>query len=171
MTTLDKYSPMPPRTLPPSTNQRIVNLKVPYRHYIPLQTRFTDFDMLGHLNNNVYMAFMDMGKADYFTRVMEGNVDWTNPGVVVVNINCDYFAPVMPGEEIELLTTVDSVGQHSFTMDQRILNASTGEVKCAARTVMVGFDTMTGQSTLIPDAWIKALERYEQREFSRKHDK
>lgn len=159
---------MPPRELPVSDNQRVVPAAHPYRHYINLQTRFTDYDMLGHLNNNVYMSFMDLGKAEYFTRVMKGEVDWSNPGIVVVNVNCDYLAPVVPGEELELFTTVTKIGERSLTLDQRIINSDTGETKCIARTVMAGFDAETSTSTLIPTEWVEAIEAYEERSYERK---
>lgn len=166
-----KYESMEPRWLPTDeNNKRLIPAPHPYRHYLPIQTRFTDFDMLGHMNNNVYMALMDMGKADYFERVTEGRVDWKNPGMVVVNITCDYHAPAYPDESIELYTTVTCVGERSLTLDQRIVNAMTLEVKCVATTVMAGFDTATSASRPIPAEWVRALERYEQRSYSKKHE-
>lgn len=159
---------MEPRELSTGNNPRVVPATKPYRHYLKLQTRFTDYDMLGHLNNNVYMSFMDLGKAEYFTRVMKGTVDWSNPGVVVVNVNCDYLAPVVPGEELELYTTVTKIGERSMTLDQRIINVATGEVKCVARTVMAGFDMASSTSKAIPTEWVEALERYEDCKYERK---
>ncbi len=159
---------MEPRILPKSKNPRVPEAPYPFRHSMPLQTRFTDFDMLGHLNNNVYMAFMDMAKADYFTRVIGGSVDWRDPGVVVANTNVDYFAPVFPREPIEVVTTVTRLGQKSIHLDQRILDAETGETMCMATTVMVGFDITTGHSRPIDPQWIEALENYEQRPLTAK---
>lgn len=159
---------MPPRTLPDNPgNPRLTPAPHPYRHYLRLQTRFTDFDMLGHMNNNIYMSFMDMGKADYFKSVMQGNVNWNDPGLVVVNINCDYFAPVFPDEPVELFTTVTRLGEHSIHLDQRIVNADTLETKCVARTVMAGFDIRTATSKPIAPEWIEAIERFEERSYSK----
>ncbi len=38
----------------------------PFLHRTPAQTRFNDYDLLGHLNNNIYLVLADMGKAGYF---------------------------------------------------------------------------------------------------------
>ena len=37
-----------------------------FRHTLPLQLRFNDIDLLGHVNNSVYFSFYDLGKARYF---------------------------------------------------------------------------------------------------------
>ena len=84
---------MQPRYLPPSSNLRVADAAHPFYHAIDLQTRFSDYDMLGHLNNNVYLTFMDMAKARYFQAVNPEPVDWKEAGVVVVNINCSFYAP------------------------------------------------------------------------------
>lgn len=157
---------MEPRILKESKNRRVPEAPFPFRHSMPLQTRFTDFDMLGHLNNNVYMAFMDMAKADYFTHVVGGNVDWRDPGVVVANTNVNYFAPVYPREPIEIVSTVTHIGEKSIYLDQRILDSDTGETMCMATTVMVGFDIETGHSRPIDHRWIEAIEQFECRKLT-----
>ena len=40
-----------------------------FHHSIPVQIRFNDIDMLGHVNNTVYFSFFDLGKARYFEEV------------------------------------------------------------------------------------------------------
>lgn len=35
-------------------------------HTLPLQLRFNDVDMMGHVNNAVIMEFFDLGKSSYF---------------------------------------------------------------------------------------------------------
>ena len=40
-----------------------------FHHRTPLQLRFNDVDVLGHVNNTVYFSFYDTGKAIYFSDV------------------------------------------------------------------------------------------------------
>ncbi len=144
-------------------NKRVPTPRVPFRHSVDLQTRFNDADMLGHLNNTVYLSFMDLGKTRYFTDVMGGDIDWRHIDVVVVHIECDYFAPAFLDEPLAVATTVVRVGEHSFTLEQRIYNTVTGQVKCVGTTVMAGFDPATGTSLPISPDWVDAVSAYEQR--------
>ena len=52
-----------------------------FRHTLPLQLRFNDIDLLGHVNNSVYFSFYDLGKARYFETVKAQNIDWKKAGL------------------------------------------------------------------------------------------
>lgn len=148
-----------------SSNPRVPVPEFPFRHEVPLQIRFNDIDLLGHLNNAVYIQFFDLGKSRYFQDVMPEGVDWRHINIVVANINCDFFAPTYITEPIAVLTTITHMGEKSFALEQRIVNSDNGEVKCIAKTIMVGFDMTTGKSAPINPKWVEALERYEQRKL------
>lgn len=154
--------------IPASTNPRVPAPQFAFRHSIPVQMRFNDIDMLGHLNNSVYMEFMDLGKASYFKAVLPQRIDWKQINVVIVNINCDFFAPAYFHEPLEVMTAVTSVSERSFKLEQRIVNSKTGEVKCIGRTVMAGFDVKTAQSAPISAEWLEALTAFEQRTLTEK---
>lgn len=154
-----------PITFPPSTNPRVPRPELPFFHTVNLQTRFNDIDMQGHLNNNVYLTFMDLGKTRYFSDVMHGKIDWHNIGIVVVHLTCDYYAPAYLDEPLAVATTVASVSRHSFRLEQRIFNFKTGQVKCVGSTIMAGFDPKTGHSTEISRQWVDAFSAYEGREL------
>ena len=154
--------------IPASTNPRVPAPQFAFRHSIPVQMRFNDIDMLGHLNNSVYMEFMDLGKASYFKTVLPQRIDWKQINVVIVNINCDFFAPAYFHEPLEVMTAVTSVSERSFKLEQRIVNAKTGEVKCIGRTIMAGFDVKTAQSAPISAEWLEALTAFEQRTLTEK---
>ena len=67
-----------------------------FRHTLPLQLRFNDIDLLGHVNNSVYFSFYDLGKARYFETVKAQNIDWKKADVVVANVNADFLSPIYP---------------------------------------------------------------------------
>ncbi|MDE7442907.1 MAG: acyl-CoA thioesterase [Muribaculaceae bacterium] len=137
-------------------------------HSTPIQIRFNDLDIIGHVNNNVYLQYMDLGKMAYFEATNPETVDWRHVNVAVVNINCDFKAQTRITEPIEVRTRTLSIGESSLTLEQQVVNSKTGEVKCEARTVMVSFDPKAGVSTPIDPKWIAALNEYEGRELRKK---
>lgn len=153
-----------PVNITPSVNPRVPEPQAPFFHSLPLQIRFNDADMLGHLNNSVYLTFMDLGKAHYFNDVMKG-VDWRNINVAVVNINVSFFAPAYLDSNLSCLTAVTRVSEHSITLEQRVVDTDSGEVKCAATTIMAGYDVKTAQSRPIDPEWRRAIEVWEERTF------
>lgn len=150
-----------PIVYPESSNPKIPQPMKEFYHKLPLQMRFNDIDMVGHLNNAVYIQFFDLGKVDYFQTVMSNGVNWHHIPVVVVNINCNYYAPTFLDEPIEVVTSVYGISQRSLKMEQRIINSVTGEIKCVALTVMAGFDPATNSGVPLDTEWAAAIEAYE----------
>lgn len=143
------------------SNSRVPEAKFEFHHRQPVQLRFNDIDMLGHLNNSVYIQLMDLGKANYFHQFIDGRLDHDNLAIVVANINCDFHAPAYLEERLEVLTAVESMSERSLRLEQRVINADTGEVKCRAITTMVNIDPKTHHATEISPLWRHLLSTYE----------
>ncbi|MDE6333617.1 MAG: acyl-CoA thioesterase [Muribaculaceae bacterium] len=144
-----------------SSNPRIPAPFKEFRHRLPVQLRFNDVDMFGHVNNTVYLQFFDLGKLRYFEDVLGADFDKSGLAVVVVNINCDFFEPSFLNEELEVLTRTVHIGEKSITIEQRILKRTTGAIKCRCQTVMAGFDPKTLQSAPIPEHHRQTIDQYE----------
>ncbi|MDE6277964.1 MAG: acyl-CoA thioesterase [Muribaculaceae bacterium] len=137
-----------------------------FHHALPVQIRFNDIDVLGHLNNAIYLQFMDLGKANYFRQFMDGGrFNWDALGLVIANINIDFLAPTFIHEDLQVLTAVASIGCKSLVLDQRVVSITTGEVKASAKVTMVCYNTKTGATEVISDEWRHKISVYEGRQF------
>lgn len=132
-----------------------------FRHRLPIQIRFNDVDRYGHVNNNAYFAFYDLGKEAYLTDVLR--VDYRGRDVVpvIANINADFLLPIFYGDPIVVETAVFRIGQHSFTLMQRAVNTKTGTVVCRCSTVMVCFSLKGQCSAEVPAEYRQAIEAFE----------
>lgn len=131
-----------------------------FRHRIPVQLRFNDVDILGHVNNTVYFSFYDTGKAHYFGQVRRMHIDWNHVETVIANVECAYIRPIFFSEHIDVLTRCIHVGHKSFTLEQMLVRDD-GEIKSVCRTVMVSFDQHTGHAIDVPQIWRDAFADYE----------
>lgn len=132
-----------------------------FKHRIDLHMRFNDIDILGHLNNTVYFSYYDTGKAYYLEAVARGDMDWKRVEQVIANVDCSFLVPIYFGEDIEILTRCEYVGEKSFTLFQMLVGKHDHEVKSVCRSVMVSIDPDTKKSRLIPDKWRKGFAEYE----------
>ena len=127
---------------------------------MPAQIRFSDVDQYGHMNNSVYFSLYDLAKTTYVKEVF-GETNWGEVGIVVANINANFYMPVFFSDKMEIETSVVQLGQKSFTLLQRAVSAETREVKCECHTVMVLYDLLSKEPMLIPDEYKKAICDYE----------
>ena len=140
-----------------------------FRHHCDLQIRFSDVDILGHVNNTVYLAFYDTGKAHYFRDVRKESFSWNDVDTVIANVNCAFISSIVFGEQIEVLTRCLEIHDKSFRLQQMIREKNTGEVKSICETVMVSFSPETKKSVPVSEYWRRALSGYEKRDLEIKH--
>lgn len=136
-----------------------------FKTTLPIQIRFNDIDALGHINNNIYFSYFDLGKTDYFEKIKRSLVDWTEGIVVIANINADFLSPIYYKEKIEVDTKVTKLGEKSGVLLQQIRSVKTNEIKCRCQTVFVTYNPDTQSSMAIPDVWRNAISQFEEREF------
>lgn len=153
---------MKPVLLYPGDNRRLPAEPVEFRHYIKTQVRFSDVDMLGHINNSIYLNFFDMGKTRYFEAAV-GRIDFRHIPLVVVNLNCDLMEPCYFDDDLMMYTRVDRIGHRSITMEQRIVDNKTGHTRSRCMTVMAGFNPDEAHGAALDPRYIEAIEAFEGR--------
>ena len=123
----------------------------------PIQMRFADVDMLGHVNNVNQQHYFDVGKSDFFAQVLDPAPNWKQEGLITVSTYNDYLAQIRYGEPIAVLTRIEKVGNKSFTLFQQIVNTATQEVKTQSRSVLVAFDFVAQVSSPLLEPWRKSF--------------
>ena len=144
-----------------SENPRVPEASHPFRHKVDVQTRFADIDMLGHVNNNAYLSYMDLGKMDYFRAISGGEFSVDDLCAVIVNVNCDFYEPSYLSEQLQVWTAVTHIGNKSFVVEQRIIDAESGATKCIGRTTLAGFDPKTGQGAPLDEWFVEMTCQFE----------
>jgi acyl-CoA thioester hydrolase len=111
-----------------------------------IQTRWPDFDALGHLNHAVYHVYLDEAR-DEALRNTVGDFDaWPN---VVVHASIDYRREIALGvREIVVRTQIAEVGRSSVRFEQTIVTPD-GELAAEAEAVLVAWNPETRRSRAI----------------------
>ena len=79
-----------------------------------IQVRFTDLDVLGHVNNNVYLSYFEMARVHYFKELLGENWNWRKHTVVLAKNEVEYIRPVLLEHQPEVIMQMESFGNKSF---------------------------------------------------------
>ncbi len=146
-------------------NKHRIEVNTPFLCSTPVQIRYNDYDMQGHINNSIYFNFFDTAKMDYFKKVRGNNMNWEDVVVVVASMTIDFYSPTRYYEDVAVETQTVRLGNKSLTLVQQLVNTANHEVKCICSTVMVYMDRKMQQSAPIPQNWRQALRDYEGRDL------
>jgi len=127
---------------------------------VPIQVRFNDVDIMGHVSNTVYQNYFDTGKTTYFDHILP-DLDYINIGVVGASIKIDYLLPIFMKYRIMVVSRISVLGKKSFTMEHQLLNQETGDVLSTCSVAVVCYDIKTRKSQVIPEHWRKAIIEHE----------
>lgn len=130
------------------------------KHKIPVQLRFNDIDILGHLNNTVYFSLYDLGKARYMEDLGLRERAPKPPASVIADVHCTYIKPVHYGDDMYVTTACTEIGDKHFVLEQEMVDDD-GEVRSRCRTVMVCIDPSTGRSAPVPDSYRSKIAAWE----------
>jgi acyl-CoA thioester hydrolase len=119
-------------------------------------SRFGDLDPMGHVNNAVYLAWIESARIEFLRSL--GLFDQPDPAgmaMILARVEVDFRSPVGFGEEIEVGVRVARVGNKSFQLEYEL--HADGRLAAEARTVLVAFDYDSREPTRVPEAWREAL--------------
>jgi acyl-CoA thioester hydrolase len=130
-------------------------------HKVSIQIRFSDIDVVGHVNNAVYSDYFDVGRLHYFREAFGQLLAW-NKGktLVLVHTEADYRQPAFLYDTIEVHTSVVEIGGRSVKMKQYLVDAA-GAVRVEGYSVLSTCDMDTGQSFPMPDEWREKITAFE----------
>ena len=132
-----------------------------YTH--PITVRYRDLDPQGHVNNSVYLTYLEAGRIGYYQQVGIYHPDQTLlTGMVVVRNEIDYLAPIQLGQEISVGLRVEKLGTKSITFAFQMDTLPAGKSLALGRSVMVAYDNETEEGIPIPAAWREKIITYEE---------
>lgn len=121
-----------------------------FKYKTTIETRFTDFDMMGHVNNAVYFTYMEIARTKYWKQAIGWN--WKTTGVVIAKASLDYVQPIFIEDKISMYVRTSRIGRTSFDLEYLLVKTvNNEEVICSkGKTVCVAFDYNSKTSAPIP---------------------
>ncbi|SDL37183.1 acyl-CoA thioesterase [Pedobacter antarcticus] len=121
-----------------------------FKYKTTIETRFVDFDMMGHVNNAMYFTYMEIARTKYWKQAISW--DWEKTGVVIASAGINYKLPVFLKDTISMYVRTSRIGNTSFDLEYVIVKHINGEEKICTRgkTTCVAFDYKTKTAVEIP---------------------
>ena len=119
-----------------------------YPHHYECKTRWKDMDLFGHVNNAVFLTYIEDARIMYFKR---WNVTEKKRSLIVASIKIDYLRQIVHPSDLIVGQKISRIGNSSFDIQSAIfLN---NDPKPAANSVVscVCFDYEQNKSVPVYD--------------------
>ena len=113
-----------------------------------IEVRFCDCDPLGHVNNAVYLSYLEAARFSWWRRVF-GPEGFAAHGFIIARVEIDYRKAAMPADRLIVRLKVDTIGASSFVLRYEVANTRTRELIAEAKSVQVAYDYGAARSVPI----------------------
>ena len=138
----------------------------PWTIVAPLEPRFRDTDAMGHINNAVYVTYLEVARQQYW-RAFRPQENYRVVPFILAHVDVDFRSEALMHETLELCIRCSYVGTKSFGFDYAIREAKSGRLVVSARTVQVFYDYGKKRSIPCPPEMRQHLESFEGRSLER----
>ena len=134
-----------------------------YRVHSPVEVRFRDCDPMGHVNNAVYLTYLELARFAYWKAAeigrLEGDVSY-----IIARVEIDFRASARTGDMLDVGIAIRGFGRTSFTMEYEIRDQD-GRLVANASSVQVTYDYGARKAVPVPDSLRERVAQFEGRTF------
>jgi len=129
--------------------------------------RFRDTDAMGHINNAVYVTYLEVARQVYWARLDE-NSDYRQVPFILASVHIDFRSEALVSERLEAGIRLEWIGNKSFAFTYRIWEKTSGRTVAEASTVQVCYDYEAKRTISVPEDLRRAVENLEGRQLASK---
>jgi acyl-CoA thioester hydrolase len=124
--------------------------------------RFRDTDAMGHINNAVYVTYLEVARQVYWSKLDE-HADYRRVPFILAHIDVDFRSEALVNERLEAGIRMEWISNRSFSFRYRIWEKTSSRVVVEANTVQVCYDYTVKKTIPMPDELRRSLEAFEGR--------
>jgi acyl-CoA thioester hydrolase len=122
-------------------------------HTTTLTVRFGETDMAGHVNNAVFLSYLEEARLSFIREVLGlGEVP-----LILASAKLDFLRQVRFPDLLAITTGITRIGRSSFDMTHQVYRGPDRELALTAAATLVAFDYAAQKSTPIPEDWRRML--------------
>ena len=122
-----------------------------------IQMRFRDIDGMGHVNNAVYLSYIELARTQFYMhQANKRTLDEID--FILAHVEIDFESQAVWGDEVQVAVWPSKIGTSSFTLSYEVQEKRTARILARAKSVLVSYDYETKKSKPIASAFRKLLE-------------
>ncbi|HSB80300.1 MAG TPA: thioesterase family protein [Candidatus Methylomirabilis sp.] len=141
------------------TEPRTLPVRADFPFWWSVTVRWGDMDAMGHVNNMMYLQYLESARVGYFEALGWGGrlVNGRKQGPVVVSQTFNYRRQVVYPDELEVGVHCQEIRNRSFILAYGVFRKGSDLLVGDGITVTVWLDYGTGKAVEIPSSLREAL--------------
>lgn len=131
-----------------------------------IRPRFRDTDAMGHVNNAVYLSYIEVARQVYWEK-LDRETDYGKVPFILAHVSIDFHSEALVSETLEVGIRCEWIRRKSFAFSYRIWEKTTRRLVVEATSVQVCYDYAEKRSIPMPEPLRARLDALEGRTLTR----
>jgi acyl-CoA thioester hydrolase len=127
-------------------------------HSTDIQVRWGDMDAYAHVNNTLYLRYMEEARIELLNQ-MGYQLNDAAQGPVVINLQCTFMQPVVYPDRLRIDCFADQVGNSSFMTHYKLYSQQQNSLVCEGSAKIVWINKQNNRSTRLPEDIRQMIEQ------------
>lgn len=138
-----------------------------HRHRV--EVRFADTDAMGHVNNAVYLAYVEAARLAWWAELTGEPIErepGRAEGLILAEAEVAFRSPVFYGEAVLVESRATRIGRTSLALEHRLSAARAGgpaRLVAVCRSTIVRYDYVAGRPVALQKDLVTRIEAFEGR--------
>ncbi|ENX15252.1 hypothetical protein F895_01798 [Acinetobacter sp. CIP 64.2] len=138
----------------------VLKTREQFKFFLPIQTRWSDNDLYGHVNNVTYYSYFDTAANALLIQQTGFDIHRSESIGLVVDSACSFFQELSFPEMIEVGVAIGKIGNSSLRYELAIFKHGQQQAAAQGHFVHVFVDRETRKSIPIPERMREVLTHF-----------
>jgi acyl-CoA thioester hydrolase len=123
------------------------------------EIRFADIDMMGHVNNAIFLNYFEQARMNWFSKTLGENPDWFTNGLMLARNEIDYRDAVLLTDKLQIAVWCSKIGNKSLILKYEafVNNGVNKKIKAEGVSVLACFNHHEKKTIPVPEEWKKRI--------------
>ena len=121
---------------------------VDYFNYYNIATRWKDVDSFGHINNSVYLTYIEDARMELFNKWKLNN---STKSLIVASIKIDYISQINHPSSLIVGQRISKIGNKSFNIESAIFNKNKDQASVLSNVTCVCYNYNLNKTVMVFD--------------------
>lgn len=131
-----------------------------FRLFCPIQIRFRDTDAMGHVNNSVYLSYLEYARMEYVRKLFK-ILDFAEISFILGRVEIEYLSPVLLADELAVGIRCSEIRGASFDFEYALRAGDPKRLAVVAKTTQVMYDYKTKKTLRIREDFRQKITAFE----------
>lgn len=125
-----------------------------YPSYVEIPVQWGDMDAMQHVNNIMYLRYMESSRIKFFTDVLKIGFSPDGVGAILAEIHCKYKFPLTYPDTVIAASRIlpESMDEYSVKIQHTIVSIKHQRVAAEGIARIVFYDYLEKKKAMIPEA-------------------